>query len=317
MNKADHSHAALANASFIKLVGTGLLLGFFHVITGTIPTHHPSVCVFTDLCCTQLGPDHLSALAAMTSSSSWRSFWLGVRWGCGHSIGLIIMAVIIIAADRSIDLSRVNGYVNYGVGVLMILLGLYSIYQSVKKRKRRSDSSSALSTDSNEEELSSAASVYFVSDTEAPDMVSCGEQESTSKAKGSKDIIDAYVMDESTKEQGIVHNQLKHPLTQKLTALCVGICHGIAGPGGVLGVLPAVSLRNPVTSSAYLASFCIASILTMAIFAAFYGECTARITGKSTFAELAVNIVSAIFSLIIGILWIVFEALGILDKIFG
>lgn len=227
------------------------------------------------------------------------------------------MAVIIIAADRSIDLSRVNGYVNYGVGVLMILLGLYSIYQSVKKRKRRSDSSSALSTDSNEEELSSAASVYFVSDTEAPDMVSCGEQESTSKAKGSKDIIDAYVMDESTKEQGIVHNQLKHPLTQKLTALCVGICHGIAGPGGVLGVLPAVSLRNPVTSSAYLASFCIASILTMAIFAAFYGECTARITGKSTFAELAVNIVSAIFSLIIGILWIVFEALGILDKIFG
>nr|CCA23848.1 conserved hypothetical protein [Albugo laibachii Nc14] len=295
MTHADHSHAALANASLFKVIGTGLLLGFLHVITG---------------------PDHLSALAAMTSTSSWRSFWLGIRWGCGHSTGLVIMAIIIIVADRSIDFSRINGYVNYGIGVLMILLGLYSIYQSIQKRKPKSASSSLLKTDSVEGQGSCASSIYFVTDNEASDSEVLSGNESTPNAKLSKEITDSYVMEETGNENVTVKDRLEHPLSQKLTALCVGICHGIAGPGGALGVLPAVSLRNPITSSAYLGAFCIASILTMAFFAAIYGECTARITGKSVVLELVVNIVSAFFSVVIGVLWIVLQALGILDQIF-
>ena len=60
-------------------------------------------------------------------------------------------------------------------------------------------------------------------------------------------------------------------------ALGIGIVHGIAGPGGILGVLPAVELHDAVLSTAYLSSFCLTSILAMGIFAAVYGEITARI----------------------------------------
>jgi hypothetical protein len=55
-------------------------------------------------------------------------------------------------------------------------------------------------------------------------------------------------------------------------ALTVGIVHGVAGPGGILGVLPAVALNDWVLSSSYLAAFCITSIVVMGTFAASYGE---------------------------------------------
>lgn len=106
--------SSLSHASIAKIIGTGVALGIVHVLTG---------------------PDHLSALAAMTTGSSWRAFALGIRWGCGHSIGLIIMALIFFAAGQSINLNEVGGYLNYVVGAFMIGLGFWTVVH-VKRKYR-------------------------------------------------------------------------------------------------------------------------------------------------------------------------------------
>lgn len=106
--------SSLSHASLGKIIGTGMLLGVVHVLTG---------------------PDHLSALAAMTTSSSWKAFSLGLRWGCGHSIGLVIMAFIFFAAGKSFNLHDVGVYCNYIVGVFMIALGAWTIVH-VKRKYR-------------------------------------------------------------------------------------------------------------------------------------------------------------------------------------
>jgi hypothetical protein len=54
---------------------------------------------------------------------------------------------------------------------------------------------------------------------------------------------------------------------QRIMALSVGIVHGVAGPGGVLGVLPAVSLHDSFKSVCYLGSFCLSSVLAMGVLA--------------------------------------------------
>jgi hypothetical protein len=54
-----------------KLIRTGIAMGILHVLAG---------------------PDHLSALAALSVGSSWRAVVLGVRWGIGHSLGRFLQA---------------------------------------------------------------------------------------------------------------------------------------------------------------------------------------------------------------------------------
>jgi high-affinity nickel permease len=59
-----------------KLISTGIALGVAHVLTG---------------------PDHISAIVTLSANLSRRdAFGLGIRWGIGHSTGLLVVGIILI-----------------------------------------------------------------------------------------------------------------------------------------------------------------------------------------------------------------------------
>ena len=60
-------HALLHPRSVFAAVAGGLAMGTMHVVTGA---------------------DHLSAVATLSCGNSrMDAFWLGARWGAGHSLG--------------------------------------------------------------------------------------------------------------------------------------------------------------------------------------------------------------------------------------
>ena len=91
---------------------------------------------------------------------------------------------------------------------------------------------------------------------------------------------------------------------------------GAGGPGGVLGILPAVEMNNWVSTTAYLASFVFTSTLTMSLFAAFYGEVTKRIASAWD-TDFYLRILSYSLSMIVGSAWLVLSFFGTLDTVFA
>ena len=101
----------------------------------------------------------------------------------------------------------------------------------------------------------------------------------------------------------------------RLLALGVGIIHGVAGPGGILGVVPAIHLQDWKLATVYLGTFCITSTLAMGSFAALYGSFSAKISDQ-THLEFQLECFSAALSIIVGVIWLTLLFLGKLEEYF-
>jgi hypothetical protein len=111
--------------------------------------------------------------------------------------------------------------------------------------------------------------------------------------------------------------------TPSVLALMAGLVHGVAGPGGVLGIIPAVQMQDVGLAITYLGTFCITSTLVMGCFAAFYGRmCYWMADGDDKDKDSRVNRIfvvefgSACLSIIVGIVWLTLLAAGELNEVF-
>jgi ABC-type nickel/cobalt efflux system permease component RcnA len=72
--------------------------------------------------------DHVVAVTAILSSSNnvWKSIWIGISWGIGHSIPLIALGLIILFIKESFIeyYQNVAPYFEIAVGAMLIILGL-------------------------------------------------------------------------------------------------------------------------------------------------------------------------------------------------
>lgn len=350
----------------VQLVSAGLSMGLLHVVAG---------------------PDHLSALAALSVGSSWKAVWMGIRWGIGHSSGLIVVAILFIAAKGDIDLRTIGRYFDMIVGFFMIGIGCFGLIQLIKIRNERNlkkyidmdvnldmESQSLLPADNrngtetmvkpfalerecvNETQISSF-SVPHVS-TQKYDAGGANFSNQTdlnSKLSSNSSVFGDDHVDDAKKLLQICRSKcpwymwqctnsfcslcgrmcglqptpvttspthvmssddIHNPVTQNLLSFVIGVIHGVAGPGGILGVLPAVEMTNISSSVIYLGSFIFASTLSMGLFAALYGEVTKRLSATADFMEYLLRLFSCTISIVVGCLWIVLSAMGQLDKYF-
>jgi hypothetical protein len=88
---------------------SGALLGLVHVLSG---------------------PDHLAAIAPLAGGGQRAPAWLGVRWGLGHSSGVLLVAVAALFARDLLPFEALSSWSERMVGLALIGLGAWGFYRS-------------------------------------------------------------------------------------------------------------------------------------------------------------------------------------------
>jgi hypothetical protein len=246
---------------------------------------------------------------------------LGVRWGVGHSTGLLLVGVVLIFLSLGSDADTVevpDGVTKFFeslVGFFMVGLGIYGIRRAWGKRLKHlygivqeaPDANYDLEDDVEIPSISDSGHSHFDAHNSLP--------LHTNGVNHSSDLGDTGEMDDPASPERNRCCNLAQNVSTRTMALCAGIIHGLAGPGGVLGVIPAVQLHDLRLATIYLGCFCISSTLTMGVFAATYGTCSARL-GQGTKREFQIELISASLSILVGITWLTLLSIGKLEDVF-
>jgi len=304
----------------LSLVGTGAALGVVHVLTG---------------------PDHLSAIATLSASvgSMTDAFVLGVRWGIGHSTGLVLVGIVLILISHDEDRVQVPAgltvFFESLVGVFMIVLGAYGMHRAWEKRCK---AYSAMPTNANDalvespEEEGEPADEGAPTTNQAPEVVDAthSSEEFRHNNFDVQNVIESDTDgDDESSNPGPYcalsrWNWLASRVQARTMAVFAGIIHGLAGPGGVLGVIPAVELHSSKLAAIYLGTFCISSTLTMGAFSTLYMTCSSRLVAAGrhrsadaiTSREFWIESLSASLSILVGVAWLILLSIGKLEDVF-
>jgi len=378
---AHPSEDATEDSSYLDLVWIGMAFGIVHVITG---------------------PDHVSAMVTLAAGKGSQAFWLGARWGAGHSLGLIIMYIALLAAGEAVFESE--DAVEKIVGFIMVFLGGVGVMSAFKEHRRElaeardvplnelvSSDSSSHRLDGRDHPLeardpplsgrdqpSSARDQARDPDPKARELTAVnGEGHPTDAVRAVPDnvslldhmhenvaqhrMLDPSVQcSENQRNNGGLGDMVPRAgdmvpragdmvpragdmvpragdmvpragesikaclasdgfcAKERLLSIFVGIIHGMAGPGGVLGVLPAVHQRDLRRGVVYIGAFSLATVAGMAGFAAMWGHLTGpTVVRPGSRVKFGVHLMSAALSVLVGLVWLALAFMGKLDALFG
>lgn len=304
LSSSSSSGGPLEASSVGALIASGLGAGLVHVATS---------------------PDHLSVFLVLSAGTNWRAGELGALWGAGHSLSLLVTASIYLATDRGLDMNGISFVLDFLVGLLMVLLGLWALnkYLDIRKRVSRGECVRAILS-GNDDDL---ARLY-----DALDDASCASSPSVLAGFGpfwstteslqlelgpQNRPVDSFKMAGRRRWCGC-NGSSSHTTTRRVISLVYGIIHGLAGQDGALAALSDDHVLDDYGKCvAYLLAESAMSTLAMAAFAALYGEVSGRVMRRSDALYYRVGIASALVSLAVGLLWIVLVETGELDNVFG
>jgi len=79
-----------------------------------------------------LEPDHLAAVSTLVSRerSSLRAAWLGLCWGAGHTLALLLVGIALVVLRTELP-SPVATTFEFAVSMMLVVLGLRAVRQAV------------------------------------------------------------------------------------------------------------------------------------------------------------------------------------------
>jgi ABC-type nickel/cobalt efflux system permease component RcnA len=179
------------------------------------------------------GPDHLAAVTPLAIDSRNKSWFIGLLWGCGHTIGMLLIGLLFLLFRELIPIEKISAYSDKIIGFLLIIIGAWAVARTYLRHSH-----------------GNVPHVHFHNNS------------------GMYVHIHRHTHTDSDS-----HNHVHTGTTRQhhLTALGIGVVHGFAGFSHLLALLPLLALPSWVASFTYITSFATGTILTMIIFALIMG----------------------------------------------
>lgn len=212
------------------------------------------------------GADHLAAVAPLAAAGRRRAWRAGAGWGLGHAGGVAVVAAAAFALRAAVPLEALSSWSERLVGLTLIGIGVWALGRAFRTARRKGGA------DTDHEHL------------HAPD--ESGHTHAHWHVHG-----------------GIAHAH-EHRHGRSRAAALVGLLHGTAGGGHVVGVLPALALPTRGAALGYLVGFGVGTIAAMTLFATFVGAAGTRfaLAGPRAWAGLLGGCGAA--SIVIGAFWL-------------
>ena len=214
------------------------------------------------------GPDHLAAVGPLALNTRFRPWLIGMSWGIGHLIGMLLLGMLFIYFKEFIPLDFISQNSEKLVGILLILIGIWAFFRMYLFNKNKKH-----------------AHIH--------------------KHKDNKGHY--FVHFHSHSHQQTKEHQHLHEIEQKtyLAALGIGIIHGLAGFSHILSILPTLAFPNRFESVLYLTGFGIGTIAAMVAFSFVLGLIGKYSSEKKKdTAFLIVNGIAGSVAVFVGIFWL-------------
>ncbi len=239
----DHHHHIIVAAPFL----VGLFASIMHVVSG---------------------PDHLAAVTPLAIENKLRAWLIGLGWGAGHTVGMLIIGVLFILFRNIIPVEAVSAYSEILVGLVLIGIGIWALWKIFGKPLKTKHAHPH--THINEK----------------------GE---------SYTHVHEHVHPDTNVHQHVHKKVIRQSV---LSAFLIGTIHGLAGIAHLLGMLPALAFPTAFDSAMYLSGFGIGTIAAMVLFSYLLGFVSYRSKERSKpFLYRSIQLTGAMVSIVVGVYW--------------
>jgi len=181
------------------------------------------------------GPDHLAAVAPLALNTKFRPWMIGMLWGIGHLLGMLILGVLFFFFRELIPIEFISANSERIVGFLLIMIGLWSLIRLVKHNWKTKHSH---------------VHTHLVDNDNV--------------------VVHHHGHDHGNTQQ---HEHIHKSLARQTywAAMSIGIVHGLAGFSHILHLLPTLAFPNRFDSAMYLSGFAFGTIFAMVLFSFILG----------------------------------------------
>jgi ABC-type nickel/cobalt efflux system permease component RcnA len=222
------------------------------------------------------GPDHLAAVTPLAIDSRKKSWMVGLSWGFGHTIGMLLIGVLFVLFKAYLPVEAISNHSDMVIGALLIGIGGYAILRTSLRHSHGNRPHAQFHT--------------------RPFLYAHFHRHSHDAGQDHAGTIPQVHEHEHT-------GTVKHNV---LTAFFIGIVHGFAGFSHFLALLPSLALPSVMASVIYISAFATGTILTMVLFAFILGVVAFRavVKDKQMFLKWF-TLTGGFLAIAIGILWLI------------